>query len=124
MSDLSDTYGNKSEVSSTNTFSQPSGITISVGLVYAAQLATGKAVSKASKERNIYGIVAAPYLAAKRTLDLYEGYCNLDEITADYENVVKNRTERLEAERKEQERLDAERRFDKESKKASRKIKK
>lgn len=83
-----------------------------------------KAMRKASKERNIYGIVAAPYLAAKRTLDLYEGYCNLDEITADYENVVKNRTERLEAERKEQERLDAERRFDKESKKASRKIKK
>ena len=83
-----------------------------------------KAMRKASKERNIYGIVAAPYLAALRTLNLYEGYQKLDELTSDYEDVVNSRNERLDKERAEQERLTAERNFDKESKKASKKLKK
>lgn len=83
-----------------------------------------KAMRAASKQRNIYGNVAAPYLAAKRTLDLYEGYNNLDIITADYDKVVKERTERLENERKEQERIERERKFDIESKKAAKKLKK
>ena len=83
-----------------------------------------KTMRKASKERNIYGIVAAPYLTALRTLKLYEGYQKLDELTADYDDVVNARTERLDEERAEQERLTAERNFDKESKKASRRLKK
>ena len=83
-----------------------------------------KAMRKASKERNIYGIVAAPYLAALRTLNLYEGYQKLDELTSDYEDVVNSRNERLDKERAEQERLTAERNFDKESKKASKKLRK
>ncbi len=83
-----------------------------------------KAMRKASKERNIYGIVAAPYLAALRTLKLYEGYQKLDELTSDYEDVVNSRNERLDKERAEQERLAAERNFDKESKKASKKLRK
>ena len=83
-----------------------------------------KAMRKASKERNIYGIVAAPYLAALRTLNLYEGYQKLDELTSDYEDVVNSRNERLDKERAEQERLTAERNFDKESKKASKRLKK
>ena len=52
-----------------------------------------KLMRKLSKERDRYGVVAAPYLSAKRTLDLYEGYKNIDEITADYETVVNNRNE-------------------------------
>ena len=83
-----------------------------------------KAMRKASKERNIYGIVAAPYLAALRTLNLYEGYQKLDELTGDYEAVVNERNERLDRERAEQEKLTAERNFDKESKKASKRLKK
>lgn len=83
-----------------------------------------KAMRKASKERNIYGIVAAPYLAAMRTLNLYDGYRRLDELTADYDRVVKERSERLEAERAEQERIRNERNYDLQSKKAIKKLKK
>ena len=83
-----------------------------------------KLMRKLSKERDRYGVVAAPYLSAKRTLDLYEGYKNIDEITADYETVVNNRNERLEKERKEQERLEQERKNDRKGKEASRRLKK
>jgi hypothetical protein len=83
-----------------------------------------KLMRKLSKERDRYGVVAAPYLSAKRTLDLYEGYKNIDEITADYETVVNNRNERLEKERKEQERLEQERRNDRKGKEASRRLRK
>ncbi len=83
-----------------------------------------KAMRVASKKRDLYGNVAAPYLSALRTLELYNGYKNIDEITADYDDVVKKRNERIEQERLEQERLDEERRFDKESKQAQKKLKK
>lgn len=83
-----------------------------------------KLMRKLSKERDRYGVVAAPYLSAKRTLDLYEGYKNIDEITADYETVVNNRNERLEKERKEQERLDQERKNDRKGREASRRLRK
>ncbi len=83
-----------------------------------------KLMRKLSKERDRYGVVAAPYLSAKRTLDLYEGYKNIDEITADYETVVNNRNERLEKERKEQERLEQERKNDRKGKEASRRLRK
>ncbi len=83
-----------------------------------------KAMRAASKKRDIYSNVAAPYLAALRTLELYEGYNNLDELTADYDNVIKKRNERLAAEREEQEKLNAERNFDRQSKTVSKKLKK
>ena len=83
-----------------------------------------KLMRKLSKERDRYGVVAAPYLSAKRTLDLYEGYKNIYEITADYETVVNNRNERLEKERKEQERLEQERKNDRKGKEASRRLRK
>ena len=81
------------------------------------------AMKKASKEKNVYGIIAAPYLAAMRTIELAEGYENLDSITADYENIVEQRNIKLEQERAENERLAEERRIDKERKTAEKKMK-
>lgn len=83
-----------------------------------------RAMKEASAKMNLYATVAAPYLAAKRTLDLYEGYCNLDELTADYDKVANERRERLDAERAESERLAEERRIDKERIKNSKKLRK
>ena len=83
-----------------------------------------KAMRIASKKRDIYSNVAAPYLSALRTLELCKGYEDLDALTADYDKVVKDRNDRLEAERKEQEKLNAERNFDRKSKEASKKLRK
>ena len=83
-----------------------------------------KAMRAASKKRDIYSNVAAPYLSALRTLELCKGYEDLDALTADYDKVVKDRNDRLEAERKEQEKLNAERNFDRKSKEASKKLRK
>ncbi len=83
-----------------------------------------KAMREASKQRNTYGLVASPYLAAKRTLALYEGYCNLDELTKDYDKVVAERNARHDAQRAEQEKLNAERELDIQRKQAQRKLKK
>lgn len=83
-----------------------------------------KAMRTASKKRDIYGNIAAPYLSALRTLQLYEGYQNLDELTKDYESVKNSRQERLRNERLEAERLEAERKFDKESRSAKKKLNK
>lgn len=83
-----------------------------------------KAMKEANAERNLYGTVAAPYLAAMRTLELYEGYTHLDEIISNYDKVVSERTARLEAERLEDERIAAERKIDRESKKQQKKLKK
>lgn len=83
-----------------------------------------KAMKAASAERNIYGTVAAPYLAAKRTLDLYEGYTHLGEITSDYDDVMAQRNARHENERAEAQRLAEQRRLDRESREQERKIKK
>ena len=82
------------------------------------------AMKEANREQNIYSSYAAPYLSAIRTLELYDGYCNLDEITADYEKTVAERQARHAAEREEQERLAAERRIDKERYEAQKKMKK
>lgn len=83
-----------------------------------------KAMKAANKEQNLYSSFAAPYLSAKRTLDLYEGYKDLDSLIADYDDVVNARRERLDAERAEQERLDAERKLDKERYEAEKQMKK
>lgn len=83
-----------------------------------------KAMKEASKQRNIYGNVAAPYLSAIRTLELYEGYNNLDEIISDYDKVVAARNERHASERKEAERVAAERALDRERKQQQKKLRK
>lgn len=83
-----------------------------------------KAMREASKKRDVYSNVAAPYLSALRTLALYEGYKNIEALTIDYEDVVSKRNERLENERRETERLNQERAMDKKSKEAKKKLKK
>lgn len=83
-----------------------------------------KAMRAASKKRDIYGNVAAPYLSAMRTMELYNGYKNIDDIIKDYDRVVESRNNRLEEERRIQEKIDEERRFDKESKQAKKRLKK
>ena len=52
-----------------------------------------KAMREASKQRNLYANVAAPYLAALRTVDLAQGYADLDGITSDYDDVCRRREE-------------------------------
>ncbi len=74
-----------------------------------------RAMREASAEQNIYALTAAPYLAAKRTLGLYEGYRNIDDIIGDYDDVVHARSERLAAEREKEEALALERKYDRES---------
>ena len=81
-------------------------------------------MKQANSEQNMYTTYAAPYLAAKRTVDLYEGYCNLDMLTGDYDKTVSDRRARLDAEREEQERLAAERKLEKERYEAEKKMKK
>ena len=76
----------------------------------------------ANKQKNLYGTVAGPYLAAKRILDLAEGYANLDSITSDYEDVVERRNLRHDAERAEALRIAQERKADKERKEAEKRI--
>ena len=74
-----------------------------------------KAMKEAAATQNLYALVASPYLAAKRTLALYEGYSDVDAIVSDYDDVVLRRNERIEAQRAKEEALAAERRFDRES---------
>ncbi len=83
-----------------------------------------QAMKIANKKKNLYASVAAPYLTAQRTLDLYEGYSDLDAITENYDCVSKAREEKLRIEREETEKLKQERQFDKESKKAKKKLNK
>ncbi|MBQ9552476.1 MAG: MFS transporter [Clostridia bacterium] len=83
-----------------------------------------RAMKQASDEQNMYTTYAAPYLAAVRTLDLYEGYKNLDALIADYDQTVAERKARHDAEREEQERLAAERKLEKERYEAQKKLKK
>ena len=83
-----------------------------------------QAMRLASKKRDIYSNVAAPYLSALRTLALYEGYSNINMYTDEYEDVINVRNERFEKERIEQEKIKLEREMDKKSKQAGRKLKK
>lgn len=83
-----------------------------------------QAMRVASKKRDIYSNVAAPYLSALRTLALYEGYSNINTYTDEYEDVINSRNERFEKERIEQEKIKLEREMDKKSKQAGRKLKK
>lgn len=83
-----------------------------------------KAMKEANAKQNIYASAAAPYLAAKRIIALAEGYDEIDEIIADYDNVVSERTARLAAEREKEEKLREERKYDKERYDAQKRIKK
>ena len=71
-----------------------------------------KAMRQANWEQNVYSSIAAPYLTAKRTLELYEGYKDLDRLTADYEKVKTEREERHEKERAQAQTLALERKMD------------
>lgn len=82
-----------------------------------------KTMKKAAKERDIFARVAAPYLAAKRILDLYEGYKNLDGITDDFQNVIDRRDARHAEEDAEHRRVTEEQRLDAERRKAEKRIK-
>ncbi|MBE6813805.1 MAG: hypothetical protein E7523_13185 [Ruminococcaceae bacterium] len=81
-----------------------------------------KAMRDASKQRNIYANVAAPYLAAKRIVDLAEGYRDLDGLTADYDTVVQHREERLAKDEALAQKLAQERHADAERRKNERKM--
>ena len=82
------------------------------------------AMKKANAERNKYISYASPYLSAVRTLELYDGYHDLDSIIEDYETVVKERNALHEEERAESERVAAERKLDRERLEAKKRIKK
>lgn len=81
-----------------------------------------KAMKEANKKQNIYATVAAPYLAAKRTVALAEGYADIDSIIADYDSVVGERTARLVAECEKEEKLEEERKYDRERFDAQKKL--
>lgn len=83
-----------------------------------------KAMKEASAAQNLYALVAAPYLTARRTLDLYEGYSDIHSIIADYDAVVQRRSDRLAAEREKEEALALERKFDRESHEKRKKLRK
>lgn len=74
------------------------------------------AMRAANKEKNLYATVAAPYLSALRTIELSEGYDNLDEIIADYDDIVGKRNEHHEKEHAEIMRVAQEREIDKQRK--------
>ena len=83
-----------------------------------------RAMREASAEQNLYSQVAGPYLAAQRTLHLYEGYTHLDDIISDYDDVKEQRNARLAAERERDEALALERKYDRESHAARKRLKK
>jgi len=83
-----------------------------------------KAMKQANKERNIYALTAAPYLAAKRTIGLYEGYSDIDSVIENYDGVVEERNARLQAQREKDEAIALERKYDRESKEAEKRLRK
>ncbi len=82
-----------------------------------------KAMKAAAKERSLYARVATPYLTAKRTVDLHDGYGDLNWITADYDAVVERRNREHAEEEAEHKRVTEEQRLDVERRKAEKKIK-
>ncbi len=82
------------------------------------------ALKKASKQRSIYANVASPYLYAKRIIGLYEGYNDIEALTAGYDDAVKRREEKFAAEAAEREKLNEERARDIERRKSEKKMKK
>lgn len=81
------------------------------------------AMKKANKEQNIYAKIAAPYLSALRTVQLAEGYENLDEILSGYDEAVAAENQKREDAQAEARLLHEERRLDAERRKARRRMK-
>ncbi len=88
------------------------------------QKARRKAMKKANREQNMYAKVAAPYLAALRTVQLAEGYENLPEILSGYDEAKRNVIAKQEEADALARQLSEERKLDIERKKAQRRIKK
>lgn len=82
-----------------------------------------KAMKKANKEKNIYSKIAMPYLTAKRTVELAEGYEKLDEIIAGYDDALSKINAKREESDAQAKALMEERRLDAERKKAQRRMK-
>ncbi len=80
------------------------------------------AMKRANADKNNYIAFATPYLDAVRTLELYNGYHDLDRIIADYEEVKRQRQAQHDAERAKQEQLAAMRKLDKERYTAQKRI--
>ena len=89
----------------------------------AEQKARRKAMKKANKEKNLYSRVAMPYLSARRTVELAEGYEKLDEIIAGYDEALKEINAKREEDDLKAKALMEERKLDAERKKAQRKMK-
>lgn len=89
----------------------------------AEQKARRKAMKKANREKNLYSRVAMPYLSAKRTVELADGYEKLDEIIAGYDEAIKEINAKREESDAQAKALMEERRLDSERKKAQRKMK-
>ena len=87
------------------------------------QKARRKAMRQANKAQNMYSKAAAPYLAAKRTVELYEGYQNIDDILSGYEDAVSRVNSQREEADAEARQLSEERRLDIERKKTQRRMK-
>ena len=81
-----------------------------------------EAMKRANADKDNYIAFATPYLDAVRTLELYRGYHDLDNIIADYEEVKRQRMAQHDAERAKQEQLAAERKLDKERYAAQKRI--
>lgn len=81
-----------------------------------------KAMREANKKQNIYANVAAPYLAAKRIVDLAQGYKNLDSVTKDYDDVVRRMEEQFTKDEELARKLAQERHADAERRKNERKM--
>lgn len=82
------------------------------------------AMKKANAEKNLYATVAAPYLAAKRTVELAAGYEDIDTIMSSYGEANARRTARHDAERAASLKTAEERKLDRERKQAQKRMKK
>jgi|LSQX01.1.fsa_nt_gb Na+/melibiose symporter-like transporter len=80
------------------------------------------AMRAANKEKNLYAAVTAPYLSALRTIELSEGYDNLDELISDYDDIIGKRNERHEKEHAEIMRIAQEREIDRQRKISEKKM--
>lgn len=87
------------------------------------QKARRKAMKQANREMNIYTKVATPYLAALRTLNLAQGYRNIDEILEGYDEAKEVQIKTQETAEAEAKALAEQRRLDSERKKQQRKMK-
>lgn len=81
-------------------------------------------MKKANKAQNLYARIAAPYLSCLRTVELAQGYENINEILDGYDDAVNHLKEMQAQKQEEAQELMQERQLDIERKKAQRKMKK